>query len=83
MRNARALAGLLLLLRAATVASSAAAAQPHVSVYFLRGEQLARVTRPGTTALDAVRQLIAGPTRGRGRARLSHLRAGGHAGARA
>jgi hypothetical protein len=32
-------------------------------VYFLQGEQLARVTRPGTTPLDAVRQLIAGPTR--------------------
>jgi peptidoglycan hydrolase-like protein with peptidoglycan-binding domain len=32
-------------------------------VYFVQGEQLAPVTRPGTTALDAVRQLIAGPTR--------------------
>jgi hypothetical protein len=62
MRNVRALVGLLLLC-AATVASSAAAAQPHVSVFFLRGEQLAHVTRPGTTALDAVRQLLAGPTR--------------------
>src|SRR6476646_3461618 len=62
MRSARALVGLLLVL-AATVASSAAAAQQHVSVFFLRGEQLARVTRPGTTALDAVRQLLAGPTR--------------------
>jgi peptidoglycan hydrolase-like protein with peptidoglycan-binding domain len=34
-----------------------------VRVAFLQGEQLARVTRPGTTAADAVRQLIAGPTR--------------------
>jgi spore germination protein GerM len=32
-------------------------------VYFLQGEQLAHVTRPGATPLDAVRQLIAGPTR--------------------
>jgi hypothetical protein len=62
MRSARALV-VLLLVCAATVASSAAAAQPRVSVFFLRGEQLAHVTRPGTTALDAVRQLIAGPTR--------------------
>jgi hypothetical protein len=43
--------------------TSAAPAQTHVSVYFLRGEQLAQVSRPGTTPLDAVRQLIAGPTR--------------------
>ena len=48
---------------AAVAVTPAAAAQPHVSVYFLRGEQLASVTRPGATALDAVRQLIAGPTR--------------------
>jgi peptidoglycan hydrolase-like protein with peptidoglycan-binding domain len=48
----------------ATVAATAAAAgRPHVSVYFVQGEQLTPVTRPGTTALDAVRQLIAGPTR--------------------
>src|SRR5262245_47894923 len=33
-----------------------------VSVYFLRGEQLARVSRPGASPADAVRQLIAGPT---------------------
>ena len=32
-------------------------------MYFLRGEQLARVDRPGKTPLDAVRLLIAGPTR--------------------
>jgi Sporulation and spore germination/L,D-transpeptidase catalytic domain/Putative peptidoglycan binding domain len=44
-------------------ASSAAAAPSHVSVYFLRGEQLASVQRPGRTALDAMRQLVAGPTR--------------------
>ena len=43
-------------------ATSAAPARSHLSVFFLRGEQLARVSRPGTTPLDAVRQLIAGPT---------------------
>jgi sporulation and spore germination protein/L,D-transpeptidase-like protein/putative peptidoglycan binding protein len=48
---------------AAIGATPAAVAQSHVSVYLLRGEQLAPVTRPGTTPLDAVRQLIAGPTR--------------------
>jgi peptidoglycan hydrolase-like protein with peptidoglycan-binding domain len=33
-----------------------------VRVAFLQGEQLARVRRDGTTAADAVRELIAGPT---------------------
>jgi spore germination protein GerM len=32
-------------------------------VFFVRGEQLEPVSRPGTTALAAVQQLIAGPTR--------------------
>src|SRR5262249_30126070 len=40
----------------------AAAAGSQVSVYFVQGEQLVPVKRPGTTALDAVRQLVAGPT---------------------
>jgi peptidoglycan hydrolase-like protein with peptidoglycan-binding domain len=44
-------------------ATANAATKPRVSVYFVQGEQLAPVLRPGTTALDAVRQLIAGPTR--------------------
>jgi peptidoglycan hydrolase-like protein with peptidoglycan-binding domain len=48
---------------AAIGAMPAATAQPRVPVYFLQGEQLARVDRPGTTPLDAVRLLIAGPTR--------------------
>ena len=43
--------------------ATAAAAPGHVSVYFVQGEQLMPVTRPGTTPLDAVRQLVAGPTR--------------------
>lgn len=51
---------------AAVVGTAAAAGRPHVSVYFVQGEQLAPVTRPGTTALDAVRQLVAGASRERG-----------------
>lgn len=58
---------MVLLTLAATVAAigagSGAAAQPRIGVYFLQGEQLARVNRTGTTPLDAVRLLIAGPTR--------------------
>jgi Sporulation and spore germination/Putative peptidoglycan binding domain len=42
---------------------SALAAKPRLSVYFVRGEQVARVTRSGATALDAVRALLRGPTR--------------------
>jgi Sporulation and spore germination/L,D-transpeptidase catalytic domain/Putative peptidoglycan binding domain len=45
-----------------TTPAAAAPATPHVSVYFLQGEQLAPVSRPGTTAADALRELIAGPT---------------------
>src|SRR4051794_40622535 len=45
-----------------SAAASAATARSHISVYFLRGEQLARVQRPGRTPLDAMRQLVAGPT---------------------
>jgi len=45
-------------------ASPASAAQARVSAYFVQGEQLAAVTRQGSRPLDAVRQLIAGPTRG-------------------
>jgi hypothetical protein len=42
--------------------SQAASAPSSVSIYFLRGEQLASVQRHGATPLDAMRQLIAGPT---------------------
>ena len=42
--------------------TSATSAPARVSVYFLRGEQLASVPRAGSTPLDAMRQLIAGPT---------------------
>jgi len=42
--------------------SSAAPASPRLAVYFLQGEQLKRVSRPGATSADALRRLIAGPT---------------------
>ena len=48
--------------------ASSAVAQPGVSVYFLRGEQLARASRPGATPADAVRQVLAGPTRAEAKA---------------
>jgi hypothetical protein len=47
---------------AAGIPVAAAPTQGHVRVYFLRGEQLAAVSRPGSTAEDAVRALVAGPT---------------------
>lgn len=53
------------LLVAAIIALSLAApavAQARVDVYFLHGEQLSAVKRPGESALDAIRQLLAGPT---------------------
>jgi hypothetical protein len=48
----------------AVAPSSGAQEKPRVPVYFLQGEQLIRVLRPGVSAADAVRRLIAGPTRG-------------------
>jgi peptidoglycan hydrolase-like protein with peptidoglycan-binding domain len=54
---------LLGLLAVLVCIETASAATPgHVSVFFVRGEQLASVQRPGSTALDAMRQLVAGPT---------------------
>lgn len=44
-----------------TAAPAAPARQ--ISVYFVQGEQLVPVKRPGSSALHAVRQLVAGPTR--------------------
>src|SRR4051812_30705915 len=60
-RYAAALAALAAVL--VTVAAAPAATRPRVPVYFLQGEQLAHVNRPGASAADAVRQLLAGPTR--------------------
>lgn len=56
----------LLALAALLVAVTTASGAPNrsrVPVYFLQGEQLLRVTRPGTTPADALHQLVAGPTR--------------------
>ena len=43
--------------------ASGAREQATVNVFFLQGEQMISVSRPGATAEDAVRQLLAGPTR--------------------
>ena len=43
--------------------ASAGTRTQRVAVFFLHGEQLGRTTRPGTGPADAVRQLLAGPTR--------------------
>jgi hypothetical protein len=51
-------AGLLL-----TATGSAATGNGQVRVYFLQGEQLVRITRPGSSPDAAVRQLLQGPTR--------------------
>jgi hypothetical protein len=58
-------AGLLALAGALVVAATASSAssRSQVPVYFLQGEQLLRVTRPGATPSDALHQLVAGPTR--------------------
>jgi peptidoglycan hydrolase-like protein with peptidoglycan-binding domain len=55
----------MLALAVALVAVATAAGRPSkasVPVFFLRGEQLSGVARPGTTPADALRQLLAGPT---------------------
>jgi hypothetical protein len=46
---------------------SAAAPADRVQVFFLQGEQLVHVSRAGSTAADAVRGLLAGPTRAEAR----------------
>lgn len=54
-----------LALAAGLVAATTASAAPssnRVPVYFLQGEQLVKVTRPGSAPADALRQLVAGPT---------------------
>jgi|tagenome__1003787_1003787.scaffolds.fasta_scaffold20989234_8 hypothetical protein len=66
MTRARRLAAGVVVLAAALAAGipvAAAPAQGRVQVFFLRGEQLAAVSRPGSTAEDAIRALVAGPTR--------------------
>jgi peptidoglycan hydrolase-like protein with peptidoglycan-binding domain len=58
-------AGILTLALAlvAIAGAAAAPAAPQVAVFFLKGEQLTRVMRPGASPADAVRRLMAGPTR--------------------
>jgi hypothetical protein len=56
-----AVVGLLALV--AVVTASAAPGRSRVPVFFLQGEQLLRVMRPGATPADALHQLVAGPTR--------------------
>jgi len=43
--------------------TSAARTSARVPVFFLQGEQLVKVTRPGSSPAAALRQLLAGPTR--------------------
>jgi lipoprotein-anchoring transpeptidase ErfK/SrfK len=50
-------------LLAVVIVGPSSAAVPHLPVYFVQGEQLAGVARQGSSPLDAVRRLIAGPTR--------------------
>jgi hypothetical protein len=47
----------------ATAASASAAPVSHADVFFLRGEQLARVSRTAATPGEVVRRLVAGPTK--------------------
>lgn len=47
----------------AVATASAAASTSHVPVFFLQGEQLVQVMRPGGTPVDAVHQLVSGLTR--------------------
>jgi peptidoglycan hydrolase-like protein with peptidoglycan-binding domain len=54
---------LFVALLAAGAAPSTAAPARTFSIFFLRGEQLASVKREGSTPEDAVRKLIAGPSR--------------------
>src|SRR6185503_474461 len=57
--------GLLALLAAVATAlavATSAAGAATVKVWFLQGEQMIAVDRPGSSGADAVRELLAGPT---------------------
>lgn len=59
-------AALILAIAAVAPAAAAPAGESQaasVRVYFLQGEQLVTVTRPGSTVKAAVNALLAGPTR--------------------
>ena len=62
MRALLLLSGLLTALALALAAPAPAAPPGQVDVTFLQGEQTVTVTRPGTTADQAVRALVAGPS---------------------
>ncbi len=62
-RSALALVALSAALVAGGAAASTAATSQTVPVFFLRGEQLAATKRTGSTPADALRALLAGPTR--------------------
>jgi hypothetical protein len=55
----------------ATAGPAAAAPAGQVDVAFLQGEQVVTITRPGTTADQAVRALVAGPTAAEKREKLT------------
>jgi hypothetical protein len=55
-------AALLAVLAPVRPASAEEAQQSTVKVWFLQGEQMISVDRPGATVADAVRQLLTGPT---------------------
>lgn len=59
----RAVAGRALLAACLLVLMGAGEARAAVTVWFVQGEQLTAVNRPGTTAADALGALVAGPTR--------------------
>ena len=52
----------LALAAALTLPAGSSAASPTLKVWFLQGEQMVSVDRPGSTASDAVTALLAGPT---------------------
>jgi L,D-transpeptidase catalytic domain/Sporulation and spore germination/Putative peptidoglycan binding domain len=52
----------LLALAVAVGATAAGSPRGHVAIYFVQGEQLVRVMRPGASPTNAVEQLVAGPT---------------------
>jgi len=58
------ISGMLTLAILVVVGASSASASPQVTVkvWFLQGEQMTAVERPGSTAQDAVAQLLTGPT---------------------
>jgi hypothetical protein len=51
----------------ASAAGASAASSGHARVYFLYGEQLVKVPRPGGSPAAVVRQLLHGPTRAESR----------------